>query len=244
MTRQPGWIPSPKRPKTEAESALSQEIEKHASVGLENITVFDRAIWLDHLDPQCREWIVAIERIDKKGDKSALVSLLTQTSVPLAFGPYLADLFERRPLGKKQGRQARPSYEENPFLRGMSEGSRQWVQAIRDADNDGETGALIEKMKSDIVPDDVGIHLADLVSRHHFKKRRGNQAAPAYDRTYAEALLAFAIDDVHEMVQGGMLEADALDKASKIHDIPNEPTLANAYHGRRGSARRMKKRRP
>ncbi|MCC3245445.1 hypothetical protein LG047_08940 [Methylocystis sp. WRRC1] len=79
--------------------------------GLENVTIADRAFWLDEIDdPQVREWIVACEAIDQRGETAPLLMALRQC-IPAAAFRHVADLFDRYELKKRRGRPRCPSYD-------------------------------------------------------------------------------------------------------------------------------------
>jgi hypothetical protein len=71
--------------------------------------IHDRKWWLpDRPDP----WLEAIETVDRRGDKAALIALLKSGEVPTPEQlKHLADLLERHQLTRWQGQQATPSYD-------------------------------------------------------------------------------------------------------------------------------------
>jgi len=92
-----------------APAHLTKLIDKDASKGLSNRLV-DRAFWLgDRTDLD--DWIMALEAIDKRGDKTPLLALLRSKRKLLdKVRSYLADLIDRYQFVKKRGGKLTPEY--------------------------------------------------------------------------------------------------------------------------------------
>ncbi len=79
--------------------------------GFENVTIMDRAFWLDEVDDQrVKPWIEAIEAADRRGDMAPFLAAL-RGCVPAEAFPFIKDFFARHQLAKKRGRQATPLYD-------------------------------------------------------------------------------------------------------------------------------------
>ena len=119
-----------------------------------------------------------------------------------------------------------------------------WITALEAIDKRGDKGPLLALLKSEFdLPREARVYLADLLARHQLKKKGGGQTTPAYDRTEVEIVLSLAIDDVRELVRTRKRRvAEALEQTSRTRGIPPN-ILESAYKDRRGSTRRMKKRR-
>ena len=89
---------------------LMNKIMEHAGEGFENVTIVDRAQWIE--DEHNRDWYKAFEAIDKHGDKIKLLNLLRSKS-PLDSNMrfFLADLLQRYELKRPRGRQSVPAYD-------------------------------------------------------------------------------------------------------------------------------------
>ena len=124
-----------------------------------------------------------------------------------------------------------------------------WIVALEDIDKRDDTAPLVSLLRSrDDLPHEARVYLADLIDRQ-IKKRRGAPREPAYNQSSAEAMLKLGKRRVSDLVKRTTTSTkrtsvkDALERVSKSLGIPVE-TLASAYSGRRGSTRRMDKRRP
>jgi hypothetical protein len=91
------------KPDPELEKMLKEDAGKGVSTAL-----YDTAFWIDHDDPGW-SWYLAMEDIDKRGNKTALLALLRQQPEPHFH--HLADLLERYTLKHKPGRRRTPSYD-------------------------------------------------------------------------------------------------------------------------------------
>ena len=77
------------------------------------VSVSDRAFWLAPY-PFRDRWIDALEDIDRRGDKTALLALLrADSTMPREARCFLADLIDRYTLKKKRGRQRVPLYDKS-----------------------------------------------------------------------------------------------------------------------------------
>jgi hypothetical protein len=117
-----------------------------------------------------------------------------------------------------------------------------WIAALEAIDKRGDKRPLVTLLKSqrDLSPR-ARFYLADLLDRFELKRPAHRPRTPAYDRTLAEAILLWGVQEARELVKAGMSVVDALDKAAKESSIPLE-ILSNAYEGKRGSTNRAKRR--
>jgi hypothetical protein len=118
-----------------------------------------------------------------------------------------------------------------------------WAEAIEAIDKRGDKEPLKKLLKSEFeLPPEARRFLADLIDRYQLKLKRGRKATPAYDRTYIEAILELAIDDV--LAHRGAIDV-ALKEVAEEWDYEGitEKKLKNAFEKRRGSTRRMEARR-
>jgi hypothetical protein len=103
---------APRRRRTRQE-ALDPELEAlikaDAGKGV-STKLTDNAFWLDDNN---MEWYEALEAIDKRGDKTELLTLLRTRDLPCEIGIHLANLLERYDLTRKNrpGRPPTPSYD-------------------------------------------------------------------------------------------------------------------------------------
>ncbi len=102
--------------KKKVDSELFARMVQDAGKGFENVTIVDRAFWLDDDELRDEPWLVALETLDGKGKKEKLVELLRSDTVELRTPVrwYLADLLERYDLKKRPGRTRTPAYERSP----------------------------------------------------------------------------------------------------------------------------------
>jgi hypothetical protein len=114
-----------------------------------------------------------------------------------------------------------------------------WIDAIEQIDRHGKKGPLMALLRSQL--GEVGKYLADLIDRYELVPPKHRPRTPAYDRSKAEAKLGLAIETVRIYCKS-MPVKEAIAKAAEEFSL-EENTLANAYQGRRGSSRRIKKRR-
>ena len=125
----------------------------------------------------------------------------------------------------------------------VSNGVGQWIRALECVDQHGDKSLLLALLKSKRdLPLKARGYLSDLLARYQLIKKVGGQTTPAYDRTAAEAALGMAVQHVRELVMDGMRVADALEQTCQIRGIPPN-ILELAYKKRRGSTRRMERRR-
>jgi len=87
-----------------------KELEEYERRRRQGPALADTAFWLDQSDPSW-PWYLALEDIDKRGDKTALLKLLRSGEMPATIGHHLADLLERYQLRRRPGRQRTPSYD-------------------------------------------------------------------------------------------------------------------------------------
>jgi hypothetical protein len=141
----------------------------------------------------------------------------------------------------------------------------EWREAVERADN-GDTSQLTKLLRSNLeIGSEARAYIADLIERHNLRRGRGRPATPAYRVTAKEAEmnLAVALYRYHrktmsepEAIQQTMRErkrevlaeeGDTSARADLEIDGMIEPeateSLVNAIKGRRGSRRRMVKRR-
>jgi hypothetical protein len=214
----------------------------------------DRAFWLPNSDSD--EWVTALEALDKRGDKRALLDLLRSgRDLPRDARSYLADLPERY-----QFKRLRPAdlvkALEAVDARGDADAVVALLRAEQDLASEGRAYAAALRSERDLARDDRD-RLADLIEHHEFKNKRGPPTTPAYARTEADAALELAIADVDDLRRQGKSVDDAVELVSQMHGIPydlgkpfnpNKPKderhiLRVAYDQRRGSSNRMKRRR-
>jgi hypothetical protein len=111
---------------------------------------------------------------------------------------------------------------------------------VEPMDKCGDKKDLVALLSDDL-PREGREFLADLLEGCSFEKKRGGQGTPAYDLSDVERLLELAKNKVRERHSGTSVD-EALDQASESFGIDRE-RLDLAYHGRRGSSNRLKKRR-
>ncbi|XNY07201.1 hypothetical protein ACMFL9_27405 [Sinorhizobium meliloti] len=138
-----------------------------------------------------------------------------------------------------------------------------WREAVEHADG-GDSTALVDLLRSDsaVLGHECRLLVADLLERHRLARKPGRQATPAYRLTPKEARIAnlkalFRYfrrkgQSLEEAVQSALREekreAAGLEDYSdaQIDEMITEEEieeLQNAVGGRRGSTRRMDKRR-
>lgn len=155
-----------------------------------------------------------------------------------------------RPLNALLGRDM-PGYEKRPFLDraywlDIEPVTEPWISALEAIDARGDKAALLGLLVSDReLPHDARVYLADLLERHQFKRKQGHQATPLYGLSRDDQLLYCAVTEMQLIrdADKSVRVKDALEEVSKRRNIPPEKLLV-AYHGRRGSMRRLNKRRP
>ena len=128
------------------------------------------------------------------------------------------------------------------WLNDIDRNDEPWLDALQAIDQRNDNKPLLDLLRSDRpLSKRSRFFLADLIERYQFKKRRGRPPTPAYDLTDAEVRLEQAVNDVHERRKGVPVEKAQAEAAERY--AVNLETLAAAYNGRLGSARRSKKRR-
>jgi hypothetical protein len=119
-----------------------------------------------------------------------------------------------------------------------------WVDALEAIDKRGDKKPLLDLLESDYdLPPRARIFLADLIERYQLKLPPHRPRTPAYDMTDADAMLTIALADVRKYQARGMSVDDAVAAVAKGWSIKHQNMLANFCAGKRGSSRRMKKRR-
>jgi hypothetical protein len=145
----------------------------------------------------------------------------------------------------------RASSTEDWFLFDHDPVTEVWITAFRDVDGAGDANDLVRLLKSKYAMSDAArFYLADLIERHRFKRKKGEQKTPAYTKSEVEQFLTKAVWKVQAEVERGISVAKALDKISKSLGVPDGlvddfyTTLSNAYLKRRQAPRRTKRNRP
>ena len=119
-----------------------------------------------------------------------------------------------------------------------------WYYALEELDKGGKKGPFLNLLRSNWkLPPDVRFHIADMLERYELKKKRGRPRVPSYDRSDAERTAIYVRDRVRDLIKEGMKAGDAIAKVAEENKML-ESTVDNAYGGRRGSSRRVKKRMP
>jgi hypothetical protein len=204
--------------------------------------VSSRAFWLGD-DPSLGQWVDAIEEVDRRGDKSALLARLrSEAAMPRAACRFLVDLLQRYNFRHVSPRDL------IAIISAADEGARDAILAS-EADPAAEAIECIALLGSDNYPiQNARERVAVLLEHHVLKKKKGRQQTPLYDLSSSEALLLMAADDVADLRDRGTPLDEALRKVREsygrwpVDDDETEDALRNACSGRRGSMRKMKKR--
>jgi hypothetical protein len=118
-----------------------------------------------------------------------------------------------------------------------------WFEALKAIDVHDDTAPFLTLLKT-VVPPVVFPHIQDLFERKPPTKRNhGPAATPSYARSNADARLELSAMAVDDRVKAGMPVKDAVEQVASA-DGYDPSTLANYIDDKRGSSRRMKKRRP
>lgn len=109
-----------------------------------------------------------------------------------------------------------------------------WIDALEQFDKFRKQEPLLALLRSQPIPPEVGLYLADLWERYEHVRPKNRPRAPAYGLTKTESRLRLA----KEFVDKGRTVSEAAEDWSL-----DKNTLENFCLGKRGSSRRMKKRR-
>ncbi len=120
----------------------------------------------------------------------------------------------------------------------------QWIEAMWLIDNEKSAEKLVNMLKSNSpLTETARLLLADLIERHKFTRRPGNQRTPAYDFDEIEQQIIVGVLDVkllRENTRKGeprLSVEEAIEQVCKSSGIPVE-ILSSAYRGTRGSTKR------
>jgi hypothetical protein len=117
-----------------------------------------------------------------------------------------------------------------------------WLYALNELERHGNKAQLLKLLTSDAeMSPNVRRHLADLIDRHELKRRPGRQPAPSYDLPPEHVAILRGVALVRASVAGGMSVDDACARHAAEVGVPAD-TLATAYGGKHGTARRLKRR--
>jgi hypothetical protein len=115
---------------------------------------------------------------------------------------------------------------------------RAWASALEAIDKKRDHEPLARLFES---PLEITPLAREFLADYHRRQRKQGRRIPAYD--HSEAHLELAKEAVRALRKKKVRVRAALEHVSKSYGI-DEMTLADAYAGRRGSTRRMKKGRP
>jgi hypothetical protein len=140
-----------------------------------------------------------------------------------------------------------------------------WHAAVQRVADTGDMTPLIELLRAEVPPRDACILLADLLSSRRLKRKQGRQADPTRvsllqgglhlqaaryhghrkdGLDHDEALRAAIVDfKIEETLLRGLEPPDGDELAEAVTDTEIE-RLHNHLHGRHGTSRRLRKRRP
>lgn len=132
--------------------------------GLENVTISDRAAWLDD-DPRVTPWIKALEKADRRGDMASFLAVL-KGSLPAEAFPFIKDFFDRHQLAKKRGRPLVPLYDRSP------------KEAILEMAVEDLKAAVAKKQKAEAAAEGVAIQysIEPGTLLDAYRKKRGSTA--------------------------------------------------------------------
>jgi hypothetical protein len=119
---------------------------------------------------------------------------------------------------------------------------RSWYHTLEELDKYENKRPLVSLLQSgQELPSDFCFHLGDLLDRHVLRRKRGRPRTPSYATSNAERIALHVSGQVRDLVRGGMKVKDATAKVAEENNM-SETTVANAYAGRRGSSRRVRRR--
>jgi hypothetical protein len=112
MRKRPEKVSSKTAAQEEFQDAMDKIVSEIGN-GFENVTIVDRAPWIDDADAtKNRAWYVALEKLDKNNDPTRMVDLLRSSQeLDASIRFHLADLIVRRAVKGKRGAPLTPSYD-------------------------------------------------------------------------------------------------------------------------------------
>jgi hypothetical protein len=120
-----------------------------------------------------------------------------------------------------------------------------WRSAVEQADGN-DLQPLTELLRSDHIPGpESRLLIADLLSRHTLRKKRGRQAVPAYRQTLSQAVLNDGAAHYRYHRRKKVPAPEAMEMAAEDAGIGDGDFEKFAMHvgGRLGASNRVKKRR-
>jgi hypothetical protein len=113
-----------------------------------------------------------------------------------------------------------------------------WVDAIEAIDLRGDKKPLLALLKSQ--PGAAGLLLADLLTRHQLKRKRGRQQVPIYKFTEQTIALQKAKEQYNKLLKTGVSRNEALERVANKSPV-SKRTIENYIDGKNAYCREAEK---